>query len=113
VNELGKRDENAQTSRDSEGNIEADKELKDFERVPLNENVHDYFKREVKPYIPDAWIDESVRDEKDGQVGIVGYEIPFVRYFYKHTEPRKVEEIESEIKNAEVEVQQLLKELSV
>ena len=67
----------------------------------------------MKPYALDAWIDESVCDAKDGKVGIVGYEIPFTRHFYKYIEPRKVEEIEKDIKATEEEMQKLLKELGV
>jgi type I restriction enzyme M protein len=61
--------------------------------------------------VPDAWIDEKVVDEKDGQIGKVGYEIPFTRYFYKYEPPRPVEEIEKEIKDIEDEIQEILKEI--
>lgn len=81
--------------------------------MPWSIDVNDYFLKEVKPYATDAWIDESVCDTKDGKIGIVGYEIPFTRYFYKYVEPRKVEEIEKDIKVTESEVQKLLKELGV
>ena len=76
-------------------------------------DVNEYFKKEVLPYTSDAWIDESVKDEKDGKVGIVGYEIPFTRFFYKYVEPRKIEEIEKDIKATESEVQKLFKELGI
>ncbi len=111
--QIGERDEEAEICLDDDGKPEADNELKDYERVPWGMDVNEYFKKEVKPYTPDAWIDESVRDVKDGKVGIVGYEIPFTRYFYKYEEPRKVEEIEKEIKATEAEVQKLLKELKI
>jgi predicted transcriptional regulator of viral defense system len=52
----------------------------------------------VKPHVPDAWIDTSRRDPKDGQVGLVGYESNFNRYFYRHTPPRPLEESEGEIR---------------
>jgi len=58
-----------------------------------------YFEREVRPYVPDAWINTSIRDEKDGQIGRVGCEINFNRYFYKYTPPRPLEEIEADIKS--------------
>lgn len=57
-------------------------------------------RREVLPHAPDAWIDESPskRDPKDGQVGIVGYEINFNRHFYQYTPPRPLEEIEEDVR---------------
>ena len=55
----------------------------------------------MKPHVPDAWIDTSKRDPKDGQVGIVGYEINFNRYFYRYTPPRPLEEIEADIRGIE------------
>ena len=111
--QIGERDEEVEICLDEDGNPEADNELKDYEHVPWGMDVNEYFIKEVKPYAPDAWIDESMRDAKDGKVGIVGYEIPFTRYFYKYEEPRKVEEIEKDIKATEAEVQKLLKELGV
>ena len=56
-----------------------------------------FFEREVKPHVPDAWIDTSKRDHRDGQVGLVGYEINFNRYFYRYKPPRPIAEIETEI----------------
>ena len=57
-----------------------------------------FFEREVKPHVPDAWIDTGKRDAKDGEVGLVGYEINFNRYFYRYTPPRPLEEIEADIR---------------
>jgi type I restriction enzyme M protein len=102
--QIGERDEDAEICLDEDGKPEADNELKDYERVPWDMDVNEYFVKEVKPYAPDAWIDESVRDDKDGKIGIVGYEIPFTRYFYRYQEPRKVEEIEEDIKKIEEEI---------
>ena len=65
----------------------------------------------LKKRIPDAWIDESVVDEKDGKIGKVGYEIPFTRYFYKYIPPRDPEEIQSEIETLEKEIQKLMTEM--
>jgi len=110
---VGERDENAEICLDKNGNWEPDNEIKDYERVPWGIDVNEYFEKEVKPYASDAWIDESVCDKKDNKVGIVGYEIPFTRFFYKYKEPRKVEEIEKDIKATENEVQKLLKELGI
>jgi hypothetical protein len=67
-----------------EGNAEPDPELRDTESVPLAESVETFFAREVKPHVPDAWIDTDKCDLKDGKVGIVGYEINFNRYFYRY-----------------------------
>jgi type I restriction enzyme M protein len=82
------RDETAEIGRDSDGNPEADPELRGTENVPLSESVETFFEREVKPHVPDAWIDISKRDAEDGQVGIVGYEINFNRDFYRYVPPR-------------------------
>ena len=76
---------------------EPDTALRDSENVPLGEDVYAYFKREVQPHVPDAWIDESKRDAKDGKVGIVGYEIPFNRHFYVYEPPRPLAEIRSDL----------------
>ena len=76
---------------------EPDTNLRDSENVPLGEDVYAYFQREVLPHVPDAWIDESKRDAKDGQVGIVGYEIPFNRHFYVYEPPRPLAEIRADL----------------
>jgi hypothetical protein len=85
--------------------------LRDTENVPLGESVYGYVEREVKPHVPDAWIDESVVDAKDGGVGSVGYEINFNRYFYTYTPPRPLAEIEAEIKNLEAEILGMVREM--
>lgn len=109
IDMLSERDETADICKKKNGDIEADRELKDIERIPLGQDIKEYFEKEVKPYVPDAWIDETVKDEKDGEVGKVGYEIPFTRFFYKYEPPRSVEEIEGEIKELENEIQEVLK----
>jgi type I restriction enzyme M protein len=73
--------------------------------------VNEYFKKEVLPYVPDAWINESVKDHKDGKIGKVGYEIPFTRHFYKYEAPRDLEVIEADIEEVENELLTLLKQL--
>ncbi len=105
---LSERDEGAEICRDSDGNPEFDPQLRDYEIVPLKESVRDFFEREVAPHVPDAWINESVRDEKDGEIGKVGYEINFNRYFYIYEPPRPLEEIEADIKTVEQEIFTLL-----
>jgi type I restriction enzyme M protein len=109
---LSERDESAAVCRDEDGNPEPDPDLRDTENVPLGEDVQEFFAREVKPHVPDAWINESIRDEKDGKVGIVGYEINFNRYFYRYQPPRPLEEIEADIKAVEADVLELLKEVA-
>jgi len=109
---LSERDETAEICRDKDGEPEPDPELRDTESVPLSESVEAFFDREVKPHVPDAWIDTSKRDEKDGEVGIVGYEINFNRYFYKYTPPRPLEEIEAEIRDLEKDIVRMLAEVT-
>jgi len=94
---LSERDETADICTDGKGNPEPDPELRDTENVPLHESVYDYFEREVKPYVADAWINTAIVDHKDGEVGKIGYEINFNRYFYSYTPPRPLEEIEADI----------------
>jgi len=110
---LSERDEEAEACLDKEGNPEPDPELRNTERVPLLGDWHEYFEREVIPFVPDAWVDTSRRDAKDGEVGRVGYEINFTRYFYKYVPPRPLEEVEAELKVLEAEIAGLLKEVAV
>ncbi|MCZ6800237.1 MAG: N-6 DNA methylase, partial [Nitrospirae bacterium] len=109
---LSERDESAEICRDNEGQPEPDPELRDNESVPLGERIETFFEREVKPHVPDAWINTGIRDKKDGQVGIVGYEINFNRYFYKYTPPRPLEEIEADLQGIEKEIVTMLREVA-
>ena len=84
------------------GEYEPDADLRDFENVPLKDDIDAYFSREVRPHVPDAWMDRS----KDK----VGYEINFNRHFYKYTPPRQLEEIDADLKQAEAEIMRLLNE---
>jgi type I restriction enzyme M protein len=86
-----------------------DPELRDTENVPLTEDISAYMKREVLPHVPDAFVAEDVRDEKDGQVGKVGYEINFNRYFYVYKPPRKPTVIAKEIADMETRFLELMK----
>jgi type I restriction enzyme M protein len=99
---LSKRDEKAQIVKDNKGSPKADSTLRDNENVPLKENIEEYFKREVLPHVPDAWIDHSKT--------VRGYEIPFTRHFYKYVPPRKLEEIESELNLLQKEILELMSE---
>jgi len=111
IDALGERDENADLCLDKDGQPVSDSDARDYENVPYEMDIREYFDREVKPYVPDAWINESVRDHKDNKIGIVGYEIPFTRYFYKYEAPRSLEAIESDIESVENELLNLLKQL--
>ena len=101
---LGERDETAEICRDRDGNPEPDPDLRDTESVPLKEGIAEYFKREVLPHVPDAWIDESKTK--------VGYEIPLNRHFYKYEPPRPLEVIEADIKTLEQEIMGLLADVT-
>ena len=83
---------------------EPDADLRDFENVPLKDDIDAYFEREVRPHVPDAWMDRS----KDK----VGYEINFNRHFYQYTPPRPLEEIDADLKRAEEKIMRLLKEVT-
>ncbi len=109
---FGERDASAQSVLDDKGNPQADSDLREFENVPLKESIDDYFAREVLPHVPDAWIDTGKTDAKDGQVGIVGYEINFNRYFYLYQPPRPLAEIDADLKAVEAEIAALLGEVT-
>ena len=79
--------------------------------MPLGEDIDAYLAREVLPHVPDAWIDVSKTDPLDGQVGIVGYEIPFNRHFYQYQPPRPLAEIDADLDAVAKEIMQLLAEV--
>lgn len=85
---------------DRKGIALPDPDLRDYENVPLGEDVDRYLKREVHPYAPDAWIDHSKTK--------IGYEIPLTRHFYVYTPPRPVAEIDKEIAERETRIRELL-----
>jgi type I restriction enzyme M protein len=109
---MSERNEGAEICRDSDGKPEADTELRDFELVPLNDDWENYMAHEVMPIAPDAWVDQTYCDEKDSDVGRVGYEINFNRYFYKYVAPRPVSVIDQELKLLEDEIAELLREVT-
>lgn len=111
LNALSERDEDAEVCTDKHGKPEPDTDLRDHELVPLNEDWQDYVQREVLPFVPNAWVDASYTDAQDGEVGRVGYEINFNRYFYKYVPPRPLEEIDAELKALEAEIAGLLREV--
>ncbi|EEN86968.1 N-6 DNA Methylase [Rhodococcus erythropolis SK121] len=91
-----------QTSRD--GEVLADPDLRDYENVPLDEDIDEYFAREVTSHVPDAWIDREKTK--------VGYEIPITRHFYAYTPPRPLVEIDAELSELENQIQKLLSEVT-
>lgn len=110
VNHLAEQDDAADVCK-SKGEPEANPDLRDNENVPLGEDIHEYLQREVLPHVPDAWIDTSKTDPLDGQVGIVGYEIPFNRYFYQYQPPRDLAAIDADLDAVTKEIMQLLAEV--
>ena len=96
---------------------QADGDLRDNENVALDpsRSVNDineaYFIKEVQPHVPDAWIDASKTDAKDGQIGIVGYEIPFNRHFYQYQPPRDLIDIDADLDAISSEIMALLQEV--
>lgn len=102
VVERPQKDENGNVVTKN-GKPVADTSLRDTENVPLKEDIREYFKREVLPYAPDAWIDKTKTK--------IGYEIPFTRYFYKYVPPRPSEEIMSEILELEKSLDGSLEEI--
>jgi type I restriction enzyme M protein len=103
-NALSELDETANPSFDDNNRIIPDPELRDYENVPLNEDIESYFSRQVKPYAAESWIDTSKNQ--------IGYEIPFTRFFYKYRPLRSIEEIDAEIKELENEILAGVRELT-
>lgn len=104
VNAIGLRNENAVVCKDAKGNIESDSSLKDTESISLKEDIYEYFEREVKPHVPDSYMNESSFDN-------IGYEIPFTRYFYKYESLRPFDEIMKEIEKLESEIAQEIRKV--
>ncbi|WP_218576529.1 HsdM family class I SAM-dependent methyltransferase [Desulfobacter latus] len=96
---------------------QTDGDLRDHENVPLapsrpvNEVNEEYFAREVLPHVPEAWIDGGKKDGQDGEIGIVGYEIPFNRHFYVYQPPRDLAEIDADLAEVSADIMQLLQEV--
>lgn len=101
---LAEPDDTADVCFDKKGNPEPDPDLRDYENVPLKEEIDVYMVREVLPHVPDAWVDENKTK--------VGYELNFNRYFYTYTPPRPLEEIEADLREIEREIEGILKEVA-
>ena len=103
-NSFSERDDDADPQLDKDGNLVPDSDLRDNENIPLSQDIDEYFEKEVKPYVPDAWIDDSTRDN-------IGYEIPFTKHFYKYKPLRPLEEIDAEIRKLQKDIVSGLDEL--
>ncbi|MEY3761059.1 MAG: hypothetical protein RIR39_2550 [Pseudomonadota bacterium] len=96
---------------------QTDSDLRDNENVALDPSKtvnainEAYFLKEVQPHVPDAWIDGSKKDDKDQEIGIVGYEIPFNRHFYQYQPPRDLVEIDADLDAVSGEIMTLLQEV--
>ncbi len=94
-----------------------DGDLRDAENIALDPSqsttdlIESFFKREVQPHVPDAWINADKRDAQDGEIGIVGYEIPFNRHFYVYEPPRDLAEIDADLDAVSREIMALLQEV--
>jgi type I restriction enzyme M protein len=97
---LSEPDDTADACTDGQGNFEPDREKRDYEKVPLREDIRSYMVREVLPYVSDAWVDESKTK--------VGYEINFNRYFYKYSPVRPLDRIEADLEQIEREIAEKL-----
>jgi type I restriction enzyme M protein len=104
LNVMSERDESAEICLDANGDPEPDAALRDYENVPLKEDIHAYFDREVRPHVPDAWIDESKTK--------IGYEIPFNRHFYVFKPPRSLDEIDADLKGVASRIMTMLEGLA-
>ena len=97
--------------------FQQDGDLRDNENVPLDPSVststliESYFKREVQPHVADAWINADKRDDKDNEIGVVGYEIPFNRHFYVYQPPRALEAIDADLDAVSADIMKLLQEV--
>lgn len=91
---------------------ESDPALRDNENIPLKEDVVSFFLREVRPYVPDAWIDRETLDEQDGGIGKVGYEINFNRVFFQYQAPRSLKVINAELAEVEQRIMELLRKVT-
>jgi type I restriction enzyme M protein len=98
------KNDKGEVELDKKGNPKPDSSLRDTENVPLTEDIEAYFKREVLPHVPDAWIDDSKTK--------VGYEIPFTRFFYKYVPPRPLDEIDRDLKAKTEKIMKLLGEIA-
>mgnify|MGYP002780106770 FL=1 len=112
LSSIAERDETAEIARDARGRPQPDPDLRDHELVPLTEDWNSFFEREVAPHVPDAWVDTGHRDPTDKEVGRVGYEINFNRFFHRYVAPRPLAEIDAELTSLEHTIAGLLAEVA-
>ncbi|MFP9190799.1 N-6 DNA methylase [Natrialbaceae archaeon A-CW1-1] len=107
---LGERNPDAEIVTNGKGKPEHDSDLRDRERVPLDEDPCEHFEREVEPRVENAWINESSKyhDDQDGKLGVVGYEINFNRFFYEYEPPRSIKEIDEDIQEMGDKISEML-----
>lgn len=97
--------------------FQQDGDLRDNENVPLDlsvstsELIETYFNKEVAPHVADAWINADKRDDKDSEIGVVGYEIPFNRHFYVYQPPRELKAIDEDLDAVSKDIMKLLQEV--
>ncbi|MAU36732.1 MAG: restriction endonuclease subunit M [Flavobacteriales bacterium] len=95
--------ENGEVVRKKNGTPKPDSKLRDYERVPLSEDIEEYYSREVEPHLPNSWIDYDKSK--------VGYEINFTKYFYKYKQIRSSEEITRDLLELDKESENLLNQI--
>jgi len=110
---LGEHNSDADIVTNSKGEPEHDTDQRTRERVPLDKDPYEYFEQEVKPFTKNAWINDSSKyhDEKDGEIGVVGYEINFNRHFYDYDAPRDLKQINEDINKVGQEIINMLEEM--
>jgi len=97
------KDEKENPVTDKNGNPKPDSDLRDYENIPLKDNIDEYFKREVLPHVPDAWIDHGKTK--------IGYEINFTKYFYQYKPLRSLSDIRADILALEKETEGMIKQI--
>jgi type I restriction enzyme M protein len=102
ADELAETNSEGEIVFDSEGKPVPDSDLRDTEIVPSGQEIKEYFNREVKPHVPDAWVSPEMPR--------TGYEIPFTRHFYKYQPPRDLKEIDDDIRMVAREITKLLED---
>ena len=105
------KDEKADICKDTKGNLDYDIDKRDHEIIPFHENINEFFDREVLSFFPDAWINQKYKDHKDNNIGRIGYQVNFNRYFYKYKPLRKPDKIKEELIILESEIKKIMDEM--
>ncbi len=109
---LAERDRDADICTDSKGNPEPDTELRDYEIVPFRRDLNEFLETEIRPHIPDAWIDKNYVDHSEKGIGRIGYEFNFSKYFHIYQEPRDLDLIDIDLRNSERDISILVEEVA-